>query len=170
MNGRRGLFLLIAPLAFTLASCQDKAESEKAEQERKEQMQQANDEQEIRKQIQRYIEAINQRKVDQIPEFWSPTSVYRNPVTGDLVQGRDGIKKEFQKVFDHFKDFKVQFNVETIRFPVDGKSSEEGTTVLTISGRDPIVSPYKMKHVKQDGKWLIMHVSQIDFGMVNKPK
>lgn len=158
------LFLLLAPLAITFASCENNGSPSA---EKGGQLQEISDEQEIRNQIERYIDAINRRNLDEIPQFWSPKSVYRNPITGNLVQGREGIKTEFKNLFDQYKDFKVQFKAETIRFPVDGKAAEEGVSVLSIPGREPLTSKYKMIHVKQDGKWLIMHVSQLDFGMVN---
>ncbi len=161
-----GIFIFVIPLFLTSCDQDQRTPEENAALEK-----QANEEKEIRAQIKLYIDAINQRDTDKIAEFWIPNAVYKNPITGELVQGREGIKRDFEKILNQLKDAKVEFKIERIRFPVDGKASEEGMSLLKIPGREPISSEYKMSHVKQDGKWLIMHVSQLDFGMLNnEPK
>lgn len=166
MKWHLGIYTLIAPLLFTLTSCEQKKENLSPE-EKTESHQTIEDEEDVRTQAQLYIEAINNRDLEKIANFWSPEAVYRNPITGELVQGREGIRREINKMFDQLKDVKVEFRIDTIRFPVEGKASEEGITVLTIPGKEPIHSDYKMIHVKKDGKWLILHVSQLDFGTLN---
>lgn len=168
MNWRIGVFSLLVPLFFTLTSCEQSKEKPTAEEEAEIKQNMA-DEAEVLNQGQLYVDAINSRDIDKIVKFWSPEAVYRNPITGDLVQGKDGIKTELTKIFDRLKDAKVEFKVETVRFPVEGKATEEGISILTLPGKEPIHSDYKIIHIKKDGKWLILHVSQLDFGML-KPQ
>jgi len=150
-------FFLIFALA-ALPSCENKNGSSA----------QSSEEAEVRAQAQRYIDAINSGNVEAIAKFWSPEAVYKNPITGDLVQGREGIKAEFAKFYEQLKDAKVEFRIDSIRFPHEGKASEVGVAVLTLPGQEPIYSDYKMIHVKKNGKWMILHVSQLDFGMLQK--
>ena len=70
-----------------------------------------------------------------------------------------------QKLFSKLKDGKVSLDVKTIRFPIAEKAVEEGTATLMLPGQDPIESDYKMIYVNEDGNWLILHVSELGFGL-----
>lgn len=119
---------------------------------------------ELRKRILSYTEAINQQDIDKLISHWSDKAVYKNPFTGELSNGREGIKKEYRKIFKKIKGGKVDIRVDTIRFPIENKAVEEGIGILTIPGRDPLESDYKMIYVKENGEWLILHVSELGFG------
>lgn len=170
MKWRIGTLSLLVPLLVTLTSCDQSKENE-AQKGDVETQETNPDESEVRTQAQLYIEAINSGDIDRIIKFWSPEAVYQNPITGDLVQGKKEMREELAKIYEHLAGAKLEFRIDTIRFPVEGKASDEGIAILTFPGEEPIHSDYKMIHVKKDGKWLILHVSQLDFGMLDeRPK
>jgi len=119
----------------------------------------------IKGKIKEYVDAVNARDVDTVVEKWSDQAVYKNPFNGELVNGRKGIRSEFEKIFSNHDDAKVSVNVKTIRFPIDEKAVEEGTATISIPGREPMESDYKMIYINEDGNWLILHVSQLGFGL-----
>jgi uncharacterized protein (TIGR02246 family) len=164
MKWHNTLSLMVIIFTLGLFSCSQK----KDEHQNEEIGHTQEDEIQVRESAQLYIDAINSRDLDQIVKLWSSQAIYRNPITGDLVQGRDGIRKELIKVFDRLQEGKLEFRIQSIRFPVEGKASEEGISVLSMPGSEPIHSDYKMIHVRENGKWFILHVSQLDFGMLDQ--
>ena len=119
----------------------------------------------IRSKIGEYINAINSQDIETVVNQWSDQAVYKNPFSGELVNGREGVRSEYQKLFSKLKDGKVSLDVKTIRFPIAEKAVEEGTATLMLPGQDPIESDYKMIYVNEDGNWLILHVSELGFGL-----
>lgn len=118
----------------------------------------------IRGKVKEYVDAVNSKDIDTILNQWSDQAVYKNPFTGELANGREGIRKEFRKILDEIKDGEVSIDVKTVRFPIEEKAVEEGTATLIMPGKEPQTSDYKMIYVKENGDWLILHVSELGFG------
>lgn len=119
----------------------------------------------IRGKVKEYVDAVNAKDIETILNQWSDQAVYKNPFTGELANGREGIRNEYRKILDQIKDGKVSIDVKTVRFPIDEKAVEEGTATLIIPGKDPQTSDYKMIYVKEGDDWLILHVSELGFGL-----
>lgn len=118
----------------------------------------------IRAKVKEYVDAVNSKDIDTILNQWSDQAVYKNPFTGELANGREGIRKEFRKILDKIKDGQVSIDVKTVRFPIEEKAVEEGTATLTMPGQEPQTSDYKMIYINENGDWLILHVSELGFG------
>lgn len=162
MNWHKTLQLFLVPFLFICASCDRKESSTN------EGLQLPEEEAIIREQVQSYTDALNQRNLNALADHWSEEAIYRNQLTGTLVQGREEIKAEFQKIFDQLGDAKIDMEVESIRFPFEDKATEKGMARMTIPGEAPVESDYKMIYVKRNGKWLILNVSQLDLGILNQ--
>ena len=154
-----------ALIASSLASC---SQGDQKSQELSEK--QEADKEEIILRIKDYVQAVNDRNVDKSADFWAEEAIYRNALTGELVEGREGIKKEYSKMFDLIKDAKVDLQIDTVRFPMDDKFVGEGVAWLSIPGRDKVESEYKMIMVKKDGQWYLLNVSELDFGISKSTK
>ena len=119
----------------------------------------------IRNKTNTYVEAMNARDIDTAVNLWSDNAVYKNPFNGELVNGREGIRSEFKNIFSKNDKAKVKVNIKSIRFPIEEKAVEEGTATITIPGQKPMESDFKMIYVNEDGEWMILHVSQLGFGL-----
>lgn len=146
-------FILISLLVFALFSCQSRDATEVKE------------EAEVRRANQAYNTALNQKDVNALLDFWTTEAVYRNPVTGKLVQGKENIKQEYFILFDEMQNSKVEMSIESISFPFDDKAVVEGILHLQIPGEKPIDHDYTMIFVKRDGKWKILNVSEINLNL-----
>ena len=164
MKWRKTLQLFLVPFLFVCTSC-DRQESSTNEG-----LQLPEEEVVIRQQVQSYTDALNKRDINALADHWSEEAIYRNQLTGALVQGREEIKAEFRKIFDKLGDAKIEIEVEveSIRFPFEDKATEEGMARMTLPGEPPIENDYKMIYVKRNGKWLILNVSQLDLGVLNQ--
>ncbi len=164
MNRHKFLKLFLIPFLCIFASCERQEGSNGKEGE----AQSNGRETEVRQQAESYIDAINKRDIDALLDHWSEEAVYRNPLTGTLVQGREGIKKEFEIMFSQLDNTQVEMRIDSIRFPFEDKAVEEGYTWLLRDGETPVESDYKMTYVKKDGKWLILNVSKLDLGVLGQ--
>lgn len=151
------LFLISFVLLAT--SCERQTDSDGA---KKAELQQQHLEGEVRERIQDYINAINQRDLKKVTSQWSEEAVYRNPLSGNLVQGKSGIREEFEQIFDEWGDATIDIKIKSVRFPFEDKAVTEGLAQLVYKGKSPIISDYKITHIKRDGQWLILNVSSLD--------
>lgn len=119
----------------------------------------------IREKIKTYVNAVNARDIDTVVNQWSERAVYKNPFTGELVSGRKGIRSEYEKIFDKSETAKVSVDIKTIRFPVEEKAVEEGTATISVPGKKPMESDFKMIYVYENGNWHILHVNKLGFGL-----
>lgn len=165
MNRQRALLFFLIPFLGLLASC-EREETPKNEEVKEAVIQQQKMEAEILQQIKSFVDAVNRRDIETLADHWSDEAIYRNPITGDLVQGKEEIKKEYRAIFEKLKDAKVEMKIDSIQFPFEDKAVEEGIARLILPGKDPIESDYKMIYVKRNGKWLILNVSRLDLGVL----
>lgn len=149
--------LSIIAVAGALTSCsQENKEPAKA-------AEQQADEKHAIERIKSYVQAFNDRDIDKLAEFWSDEAIYRNSLTGELAEGREGIKKEFTNIFANINDAKVDVRIDATRFPMEDKFVGEGVAWVVAPGDQPVESPYKVILIKKQGEWYILNVSQLDF-------
>lgn len=141
------LFILL--FAFTSCGHQDKPNGEA--------------EQEIIERSQAYQNALNNHDVNALIDFWADDAVYRNPLSGKLVQGQNQIKEEYIELFNHISGTTIAMERESISFPFDDKAVEQGVFHIRIPGQAPFDHDYKIIYVKRKGKWKILNISEINF-------
>ncbi len=117
----------------------------------------------IRQKVAEYIVAVNSRNIDGVVKQWSDRAVYKDPMTGQLVNGKEGIRNEFKKLFEEYKGAQVSIDIKTIRFPVDEKAVEEGIITLTMPDQEAVKSNNKMIFINENGDWKILHANQLGF-------
>ena len=131
---------------------------------------QAADETKIKKAVESYTAAFNARDAKALAAHWSPEAVYINPLTGNQVEGREAITKEFEAILAELKETKLAVDVESIQFISPGVAVENGVAKLISADGQPQESSYTAIHVRRDGKWLLDRVTEEDIPVVSKSK
>lgn len=116
-----------------------------------------------------YVKMFNKHDATALASYWTEDAVYSNPVTGVSISGRKAIADEFKKWFEQGKVDKLEAQAFTIHMiPEEDMAIAKGVFRLTFKdGREPYQNAYHAVLVKENGKWLIDHISQVD---MNIPK
>ena len=88
--------ICVAPMAFAADHAADRAAIERA--------------------IESYTAAFNAKDAKGLAAHWLPGAVYINPLTGNQVEGREAIEKEFAGILAELGKTKLAVDVEAIRF------------------------------------------------------
>jgi len=120
----------------------------------------------VEKAIRSYTDAFNAGDSKSLAAHWSPEAIYINPLTGNQVEGRVAIAKEFELTLSQMKGMKLVVNVESIRFISPGVAVENGTAKMVSADGKAEESIYTAIHVKRDGKWLLDRVTEEDVPVV----
>jgi|SRR5579862_5608123 len=121
---------------------------------------QAEDEAAIRKMVQSYTAAFNQRDAKALAAHWLPEAIYVDPDSGKNVVGRAAIEKHFAGVFKDLKNATLAVAVESIRFVSPHVAVEQGIATTVGLTKEPDKSSYTAIHIKRDGKWLLDRVTE----------
>jgi len=148
MKGNLGLRLLLIPFIFICTVCNAQNAG--------------NEEAAIRQQAKTYVEAFNQHDAGTLVDYWAEDAIYRNPVTGVFLRGRDAIKEEFTALFDEKKDIQIELKIDSISFPEKNKAIEKGNAKITRPGEPSKETSYKVTYAKINGDWLIKTISEFD--------
>jgi len=127
---------------------------------------QAAEKEAIRKAVESYTAAFNARDAELLASHWSPEAVYTNPVTGNQVEGREAIAKEFEMILAEVKDTSLAVDVDEIRFISPGVAVESGVARLLSPESEPRATNYTAIHVKREGKWLLDRVTEEDVPVI----
>ena len=100
---------------------------------------QAADKAAIEKAIESYTAAFNAKDAKALAAHWSPEAVYINPLTGNQVEGREAIAKEFTATLAALKNAKLAVEVESIRFISPGVAVENGAAIRPVMATAYIV-------------------------------
>jgi len=114
----------------------------------------------ITKAAESYTAAFNARDAKALADHWSPEAVYINPLTGNQVEGREAIAKEFKGILDNLKETKLVVQVGSIRFISPSVAVENGVAKLISAKGDEQESTYAAIHIKRSGKWLLDRVTE----------
>ncbi len=126
----------------------------------------ADDEAAIRASGAAFIEAYNARDAKKLASLWSPEAVYIDPATGEEIVGREAIEKEFEEAFSDKKDAKLAVDLGSIEFVSPNVAVIRGVAHVISPNEQPEDSEFTSVRVKQNGKWLIDRVSEIE---IEKP-
>ncbi|MCA9140073.1 MAG: SgcJ/EcaC family oxidoreductase [Planctomycetales bacterium] len=121
---------------------------------------QAADKAAIEKSIESYTAAFNAGDAKSLAEHWGPEAVYTNPLSGQQVEGREAIAKEFEAILAETNETRLIVDVQSIEFVSPSVAIERGIAKLVPKDSEPTESTYSAVHVKRDGKWLLDRVSE----------
>lgn len=113
----------------------------------------------IRQQLAAYVEAFNRHDAAAIAEYWTTDGVSVNQNTGEKVEGRGPLEKEFARYFKEYPDVFLVGTVDDIRFLRPDVAMVDGKTSLTGGAEGPIDASFSVVLVN-DEKWLIKSSSE----------
>ncbi len=110
--------------------------------------------------IQSYVEAFNNRDVEQLIVLWSPEGVYHSRRGGEALVGHDALRESFIANFSQESVPILAVNTASIEFVSPNVAVERGTATVKHSEDDFFETEYSVIYVKQDGTWLIDRVRE----------
>lgn len=149
--------IAIGFLVLVLGACVPVAAQEK---DSKEVARQATDETAIRNAVTDYSAKFNAGDAKGLAALWSPDAVYTNPTTGEQVEGRAEIEKQFTAIFTQAKGAKLVAKTESVQFISPNVAVEQGTATVTRPNEAPEETEYSAVYVKRDGQWLLDRVTE----------
>ena len=119
---------------------------------------------EITARIQAYNQAVSEGNSDALSKFWTDDAELMDPVTGEVIDGKEEILKFLSQRMAELKERNLQysFKLDKIDFPEKDKSFVEGIT--EVNGKKGLFfrAARKVELLKQNGKWYIDTVSDIE--------
>ncbi|HEY9868128.1 MAG TPA: SgcJ/EcaC family oxidoreductase, partial [Candidatus Obscuribacterales bacterium] len=117
------------------------------------------DQQAIRKQAAEYASAFRKADTAALAEMWAPDAVYVDDA-GTVYKGREAIVDEMKAFFAKFGGQPLEVVIESIEFPSDDTAIEHGITRLASAKAPHAADRYTAVHVKRDGRWQMVNVSE----------
>ncbi len=114
------------------------------------------DEAAVRKATADFIQAIEKGDAKAVAASWTEQGEYIGD-EGTTIRGRTAIEAAYAKAFARDKNLKVEFTVESLRFPSKDTAIEEGyaKSYHRKSPDYPTTSRYSVLHVREGGRWLM---------------
>jgi len=132
----------------------DKAEQPKTPTEPKE-AKRADDETAVRKATADFIWAVEKGDAKAVAASWTEKGEYIGD-DGTTIRGRAAIEAAYAKAFARNAKLRVEFTVESIRFPSKDTAIEEGfARSYNRKSENPTASRYSVLHVREGGRWLM---------------
>jgi uncharacterized protein (TIGR02246 family) len=119
----------------------------------------AADEAAIRKTVEAYVQAFNNRDARALADHWSEGAVYTNRITGEEVVGRPAIAEQFTALFKQQPELKLDVNLESVQLLSPNVAVEHGTARLLAPPGEPEEVKYTAIYLKRDGRWLLDRVT-----------
>ena len=115
----------------------------------------ADDDAAVRKATAEFVQAVEKGDAKAVAAFWTEEGEYIGD-DGTTLRGRAPIEAAYAKQFAKKKNTKVEFNIESVRFPSKDTAIEEGyaKSYRDESGQ-PACSRYSLLYAREGGKWLI---------------
>jgi uncharacterized protein (TIGR02246 family) len=121
----------------------------------------------IRQAAEDFKRAFNRGDAKAVAALWTPEGEYIDE-GGNVFAGRAEIEKEYAGFFKEHPGSQLQIHIDSIRFVGPALAFEEGTSRLI---EPPVgatsVSHYTVVHLKQDGKWLMASVRDVESGSLS---
>ena len=123
---------------------------------------QTNEESNIRRGTQAYVDAFNQHNADALANFLSDDALYVNPETGSTIEGRQAIKENYEDLFSNSSNAQLKVQIDSIRFPAKDHAIERGIATVTVPGEQDTESSFIVHFSKTNGAWKITRISEED--------
>jgi uncharacterized protein (TIGR02246 family) len=122
----------------------------------------AADEQAIRKTAADFETAYRAKDADAIARLYTSDGEIVD-IDGTIVRGRGAITREFRKIFQMQPQGRMSVVIASIRLVAPGVAVEDGTTrLVSAPNQPPILGRYAVVHVKQEGRWQMASVRDLE--------
>lgn len=122
------------------------------------------DEAQIRKSIEAYVEAFNKADVNGAMSIWADDAEYTDDA-GVTTKGREALSALFKKAFETQKGAKVQIKTSKLQVLKNDVAIQDGVSIITEADGDSDSSPFTAIWLKVDnGKaktWVLQQVREL---------
>jgi len=118
----------------------------------------------IRQMLRSYVEAFNKHNAKAVAALWMPKGIYLDRSTGERVEGREALEKDFATTFKEKPSAQLSGNLQSVRFIRPDVVSAEGEAVETPKANEnqSNKTAFSAIFVRQDGRWLIDSIQESD--------
>jgi uncharacterized protein (TIGR02246 family) len=118
----------------------------------------------IREAFQAYLDAFNKHDAKALSALWMPKGVYVDRSTGERIEGREALEKDFAATFKEKPSAKLSGSLQTVRFIRPDVVSAEGESVETPKEGESQANKttFSTIFVQEDGRWLIDNIQESD--------
>ncbi len=117
------------------------------------------DEQAIRAQAADYSKAFAAGDVSALLAMWSDNAVLTDQF-GKVASGKDAIRAQMTSFFTAYGKQPLEIKIDSLEFPADNLAIEHGTSHVGTTSNPASYSTYTAVHVKRDGNWQMVNVSE----------
>lgn len=120
--------------------------------------------QKVIERLQKLEEAFNQGNLDALSSYWTDDAEFTNPVSGEVIKGKNDITQFLQQRSKEIKERNLHFSFKSgnINFPDADTAIVEGVAEITDKGALLQRNARKIVLVKQNGDWYINNISEIE--------
>lgn len=117
------------------------------------------DAQQIRAQADDYAKAFACGDVPALLAMWDDNAVLTDQF-GRVASGRDAIRAQMSSFFSTYGKQPLELKIDSLEFPAENLAIEHGVSHVGTTVNPKSFCIYSAVHVKRDGKWLIVNVSE----------
>jgi uncharacterized protein (TIGR02246 family) len=118
----------------------------------------------IQQALRSYVDAFNQHDAKAVAALWMPNGVYVDRSTGERIEGRDALEKDFAATFQEKPTARLAGTLQNVRFIRPDVVSAEGEAVETPKEGENQgnKTSFSAIFVRQDGHWLFDSIRESD--------
>jgi uncharacterized protein (TIGR02246 family) len=116
------------------------------------------------------LEAFNEHDAAAVGKFWSPDSVSVAEDSGQRIEGREALQKQFATFFEEVPGARLTGQVTDIKIVRPDVAMVEGQTTLFVAGSEPVVSAFSALMVRDGNEWLISNSHERDLPPPTSPQ
>lgn len=120
------------------------------------------DEQAVRAAVTAYVDAFNAHDADALAALWEPGAIYVDRNTGERLEGREAIQKDFAALFGGQPKVSLTGKVDTVDFVTDDVATAEGRAAVFLPDNEPNETSFTATLVRHGKNWLIHSVRESD--------
>lgn len=117
------------------------------------------DEKSIREQAAEYARAFAVSDVPALSQMWADDAVFTDQF-GRVLTGRAAIADQIGSFFKAYGSQPMEVKIDSIEFPAENLAIERGVSHVGNTTNPVSFSTYTAVHVKRDGKWQMVNVSE----------
>jgi uncharacterized protein (TIGR02246 family) len=129
------------------------------------------DEQTLRAQAADYAKAFAAGDTQALSAMWADDAIFTDQL-GRVSSGREAIVMQMSSFFKTNGKQPLEIRIDSLEFPADNLAIEHGVSHVGSSTNSMSYSAYTAVHVKRDGKWQMVNVSEspkFDAAAANHP-
>lgn len=122
------------------------------------------DKEKVLQRLQDLTAAVNQGNIDVLPSFWTEDGEYVNRLTGEVLEGKEGIAKFLQERVKEIKNRQLTFSFksEKVDFPEPDIAVVDGISEISDKGALLQRNARRIQLVKENGQWFIDIIREIE--------